>query len=92
MLILYARNLHLDKPHYQTFPIAILATLLIAWSRWPKEAKMPFHRSVFSDVLLVTGLMFAIACVLFKFPSAAAASMMLLVAVSYTHLTLPTKA
>ena len=80
MLILYARNLHLDKPHYQTFPIAILATLLIAWSRWPKEAKMPFHRSVFSDVLLVTGLMFAIACVLFKFPSAAAASMMLLVA------------
>ena len=80
MLILYARNLHLDKPHYQTFPIAILATLLIAWSRWPKEAKMPFHRSVLSDVLLVMGLMFAIACVLFKFPSAAAASMMLLVA------------
>ena len=80
MLILYARNLHLDKPHYQTFPIAVLATLLIAWSRWPKEAKMPFHRSVLSDVLLVMGLMFAIACVLFKFPSAAAASMMLLVA------------
>ena len=65
MLILYARNLHLDKPHYQTFPIAVLATLLIAWSRWPKEAKMPFHRSVLSDVLLVMGLMFAIACVLF---------------------------
>jgi len=41
---------------------------------------MPFHRSVASDVLLVMGLMFGIACVLFKFPSAAAASMMLLVA------------
>lgn len=80
MLLLYGRNLHLDKPHYQTFPIAILATLLIAWSRWPKEAKMPFHRSVASDVLLVLGLMFAIACVLFKFPSAAAASVMLLIA------------
>jgi exosortase len=80
MLLLYARNLHLDKPHYQTFPIAILATLLIAWNRWPKEAKMPFHRSVASDVLLVIGLMFGIACVLFKFPSAAAASVMLLIA------------
>ncbi len=80
MLLLYGRNLHLDKPHYQTFPIAILATLLIAWSRWPKEAKMPFHRSVASDVLLVLGLMFGIACVLFKFPSAAAASVMLLIA------------
>jgi len=79
MLLLYARNLHLDKPHYQTFPIAVLATLLIAWSRWPKEAKMPFHRSVASDVLLVLGLMFGIACVLFKFPSAAAASVMLLI-------------
>ncbi len=79
MLLLYGRNLHLDKPHYQTFPIAILATLLIAWSRWPKEARMPFHRSVFSDVLLVMGLMFGIACVLFKFPSAAAASVMLLI-------------
>lgn len=79
MLLLYARNLHLDKPHYQTFPIAVLATLLIAWSRWPKEARMPFHRSVTSDVLLVMGLMFGIACVLFKFPSAAAASVMLLI-------------
>ncbi len=79
MLLLYGRNLHLDKPHYQTFPFAILATVLIAWSRWPKEAKMPFHRSVASDVLLVLGLMFGLACVLFKFPSAAAASVMLLI-------------
>ena len=79
MLLLYARNLHLDKPHYQTFPFAILATVLIAWSRWPKEAKMPFHRSVTSDVLLMLGLMFGVACVLFKFPSAAAGSVMLLI-------------
>jgi len=79
MLLLYGRNLHLDKPHYQTFPFAILATLLIAWTRWPKEARMPFHRSVASDMLLVLGLMFGCACVLFKFPSAAAASVMLLI-------------
>ncbi len=80
MLLLYSRNLYLDKPHYQTFPFAILATVIIAWMRWPKEAKMPFHRSVTSDALLVLGLMFAIACVLFKFPSAAAGSVMLLIA------------
>ena len=80
MLLLYCRNLFLDKPHYQTFPFAFLATAAIAYFRWPREAKMPFHRSAFSDLLLILGLMFAFACVLFKFPSAAAASVMLLIA------------
>ena len=80
MLLLYCRNLFLDKPHYQTFPFAFLATAAIAYFRWPREAKMPFHRSTFSDLLLILGLLFAFACVLFKFPSAAAASVMLLIA------------
>ena len=64
----------------QTFPFAFLATAAIAYFRWPREAKMPFHRSAFSDLLLVFGLMFGFACVLFRFPSAAAASVMLLIA------------
>ena len=78
MLLLYSRNLYLDKPHYQTFPIAVLVTIAIAWMRWPREAKMPFHRSVTSDILLVLGLFFGLFCVVFKWPSAAAGSAMLL--------------
>ena len=80
MLLLYFRNLYLQKPHYQTAPFAFLATIAIAYFRWPKEAKMPFHRSVLSDVLLVLGLLFAIACVAFVWPSAGAGSVMFLVA------------
>lgn len=80
MLLLYCRNLFLDKPHYQTIPFAFLATAAIAYFRWPKEAKMPFHRSTLSDLLLIVGLLFAFACVLFKFPSAAAGSVMFLIA------------
>ena len=80
MLLLYFRNLGLEKPHYQTAPFAFLATIAIAYFRWPKEAKMPFHRSVLSDVLLVLGVLFAIACVLFVWPSAGAGSVMFLIA------------
>lgn len=80
MLLLYFRNLYLEKPHYQTAPFAFLATIAIAYFRWPKEAKMPFHRSVLSDVLLAIGLLFAIACVVFVWPSAGAGSVMFLVA------------
>ena len=80
MLLLYFRNLAIDKPHYQTAPIAFIATLVIAYYRWPKEAKMPFHRSVLSDLLLMLGVLFAIVCVLFVWPSAAAGSIMLLIA------------
>lgn len=79
MLLLYFRSLIQDKPHYQTFPFAFIATAVIVWFRWPREAKMPFHRSTFSDLLLILGLMFGLICVLFKFPSAAAASVMLLI-------------
>lgn len=80
MLLLYFRNLYLEKPHYQTAPIAFLATIAIAYFRWPKEAKMPFHRSILSDVLLVLGVFFAIVCVLLVWPSAGAGSSMLLIA------------
>lgn len=80
MLLLYFRNLYLEKPHYQTAPIAFLATIAIAYFRWPKEAKMPFHRSILSDVLLVLGVLFAIVCVLLVWPSAGAGSSMLLIA------------
>jgi len=80
MLLLYFRNLFLEKPHYQTAPFAFLATLAIAYFRWPKDAKMPFHRSVLSDMLLAIGLLFSLACVVFVWPSAGAGSVMFLVA------------
>ena len=80
MLLLYFRNLGLEKPHYQTAPFAFLATIAIAYFRWPKQAKMPFHRSILSDILLVFGLFFAVACVLFVWPSAGAGSVMFLIA------------
>ncbi len=80
MLLLYFRNLSLEKPHYQTAPFAFLATIAIAYARWPKEAKMPFHRSMLSDVLLAIGLLFTIACVVFVWPSAGAGSVMFLIA------------
>ena len=80
MLLLYFRNLSIEKPHYQTAPIAFIATLVIAYFRWPKEAKMPFHRSVLSDFLLMLGVLFAIVCVLAIWPAAAAGSIMLLIA------------
>lgn len=80
MLLLYFRNLSIEKPHYQTAPIAFIATLAIAYFRWPKEAKMPFHRSVLSDLLLVLGVVFAIFCVLCVWPAAGAGSIMLLIA------------
>jgi exosortase len=80
MLVLYFRNLYLDKPHYQTAPFAFLATIVIAYFRWPKEAKMPFHRSILSDILLILGLLFAIVCVLLVWPSAGAGSAMFLIA------------
>ena len=80
MLLVYFRNLAIEKPHYQTAPIAFLATLAIAYYRWPKGANMPFHRSVLSDLLLVLGALFAIVCVLAIWPAAAAGSVMLLIA------------
>ena len=80
MLLLYFRNLAIEKPHYQTAPIAFLATLVIAYYRWPKGAHMPFHRSVLGDLLLVLGVVFAIVCVLSIWPAAAAGSIMLLIA------------
>ncbi len=80
MLLLYFRNLSIEKPHYQTAPIAFIATLVIAYFRWPKEAKMPFHRSVLSDLLLMLGVLFAVVCVLSIWPAAAAGSIMLLIA------------
>ena len=80
MLILYFRNLYLEKPHYQTAPFAFLATLVIAYMRWPKEARMPFHRSLLSDVLLVLGVLFALVCVIFAWPASGAGSVMFLVA------------
>lgn len=80
MLLLYFRNLFIEKPHYQSAPIAFLATLAIAYVRWPREAKMPFHRSVLSDFLMMLGVVFAIFSAVFAWPSAAAGSVMLLIA------------
>jgi exosortase len=78
MLFLYFRGLW-SRPHYQPFGFAILATVIIAFLRWPKDHPQPFHRSIASDVLLVLGLGFAFLGMLFVEPWFAAVSVMLIV-------------
>lgn len=78
MLLLYFRDLW-ARPHYQPFAIAILATAVLAYTRWPTEDEQPFHRSVISDTLLVLGLISAFFGLLFVEPWFAALSLMLIV-------------
>lgn len=77
MLLLFCRSLW-SKTHYQTFVFAIIATAVIAWVRWPREERMPFHRSLASDVLLVIGLLMGLGSFLFVEPWFTAASVMFL--------------
>ncbi len=79
MLFLYAKDLWTSRPHYSFFPFAILATVILAWMRWPREKKMPFHQSTWSSILLFMGLGAGIAGVIFVEPWFAAFSVMLII-------------
>jgi exosortase len=79
MLSLYFRNLW-TRPHYRFFPFAILAVVVIAWSRWPSEERMPYFRSWWSNLLMLMGLGAGLFGLLFMEPAFAALSVFLLVA------------
>lgn len=79
MFLLYFRNLW-RYPHYKTFLFGIIATAAIAWVRWPRDQKMPFHRSMWSNILLFAALLFGLGGVVFLDAWFHGASVMLLIA------------
>ena len=78
MFLLFFRQM-MSKTHYQTVWLALIATAAIAWSRWPREERVPFRESTASNVLLGLGLMMGVASVLFVNTWFCAASVMLLI-------------
>ncbi len=78
MLLLYFKGLWAQE-HYQFFPFAVLATIGLAWTRWPRGSAMPFHRSLASDILMVLGFLSALIGVALVDPWYAALSIILIV-------------
>ena len=77
MLFLYARDLW-GRPHYQFAPFAILATCLIAYTRWPRNKTQKHFKSAWSVLLFVTGIVCCFAGYAFLTPWFSALSVMLL--------------
>jgi exosortase len=73
MLLLYVRNLW-SKPHYQVFPLALVALGVLTYLRWPKEKRRKFQSSRFANLMLLAGLALGILGYLFVEPWFAAAS------------------
>lgn len=80
LLFLYIKNVWNFKPHYQFIPFAIGVVIFLAWTRWPRESRMPFHRSLLSDCLLAMGLLVGLTNCLFIEPWLAAVSCLFLAA------------
>jgi exosortase len=78
MFLLFFRQM-MSKTHYQTVWLALIATAAIAWSRWPREERIPFRESTASNILLGLGLIMGIGSVLFVDTWFCAASVMLLI-------------
>ncbi|MFN9880712.1 MAG: hypothetical protein ACK557_19760, partial [Planctomycetota bacterium] len=55
MMLLYFRRLW-DRPHYQVFPLALVALGVFTYLRWPKGAKRKFQSSALATLLLLGGL------------------------------------
>lgn len=74
LLVLYFKALSI-RPHYSSWwPFAIVATGALIWYRWPKDGKQVFMNSLWSNILLVLGLVIGMAGVLFVEPWFAACS------------------
>ena len=78
MFLLFFRQM-MSKTHYQTIWLALIATAIIVWSRWPRGERLPYRESVASNVLLGLGLIVGVASVIFVDPWFCAASVMLLI-------------
>lgn len=73
MLFLYFRNLW-DRPHYQVFPLALIALVVFAYLRWPRGTGRKFQSSGLGTFLLICGLGFGLLGFLFVEPWFSAAS------------------
>ena len=74
LLVLYYKALMI-RPHYSSWCLfAILATAALIFYRWPKDGKQMFMNSLWSNVLLIFGLIVGVAGVLFVEPWFAACS------------------
>lgn len=78
LLFLYFKSLWNYKPHYQFIPFAVGVVVYLAWARWPRESRMPFHRSRLSDSLLILGVLIGLVNCLFIEPWLAAVSCLIL--------------
>lgn len=74
LLFLYFKELWSHKPHYQFAPFAVAVVIYLAVVRWPRETRMPFHQSLFSNVLLFLGIVVGLTNCLFIEPWFAAIS------------------
>lgn len=73
MMLLYFRRLW-DRPHYQVFPLALIALGVFAYLRWPKNAKRKFQNSTLATLLLLGGLALGLLGYVFVEPWFGAAS------------------
>lgn len=73
MMLLYFRRLW-DRPHYQVFPLALIALGIFTYLRWPKGAKRKFQSSVLASLLLFGGLALGLLGYVFVEPWFGAAS------------------
>jgi exosortase len=73
MMLLYFRRLW-DRPHYQVFPLALIALGIFTYLRWPKGAKRKFQSSFIASLLLFAGLALGLLGYIFVEPWFGAAS------------------
>jgi exosortase len=73
MMLLYFRRLW-DRPHYQVFPLALIALGVFTYLRWPKGAKRKLQSSFLASLLLLGGLALGLLGYVFVEPWFGAAS------------------
>jgi exosortase len=73
MLLLYFRRLW-DRPHYQIFPLALIALGIFAYLRWPRDEKRKYQNSFLATTLLLVGLLLGLLGYVFVEPWFGAAS------------------
>ena len=80
LFLYYTRSLD-RRPHYGWWVFfALLVTVMLAWSRWPKDGRQQFAESLWSNILLAGGLVLGLGAILFIEPWFAAASTFVLIA------------
>jgi exosortase len=84
MLLLYFRRLW-DRPHYQVFPLALIALGIFTYLRWPKGAKRKFQSSMLASLFLFAGLGLGLLGYVFVEPWFGAASAACLAASLYAR-------